>query len=136
MQYSVGQVLYIILSKKGQVYPMRIIEEITKKTLKGEEVNYVIQAGSDSSSTILLSQIEGEIYETPEEAKSVLIARATAQIEKIVEAAKIRAAEWYSAAAGEFEEIHELPQAQQPSAGELITLSDGTVARIKTTNIR
>lgn len=136
MQHNVGKVLYVILSKKGQVYPMRIIEEITKKTLKGEEVNYVVQAGSDVNSTILLSQIEGEIFETPGEARRVLVSRATEQIDRLVSAAVAKAKDWYALQVDEHE-VHELPEETSVNESEsgFVTLPDGTVARIKMTNV-
>jgi hypothetical protein len=136
MQYSVGKVLYVILSKKGQVYPMRIIEEITKKTLRGEEVNYVVQAGSDVNTTILLSQIEGEIFETPDEARRVLVARATDQIDRLVSVAVAKANDWYALQADE-QEVHELPEEIPEKEREtgFVTLPDGTVARIKMANV-
>jgi hypothetical protein len=34
--YSIGQVLFVVLNKKSQIYPMQVIEIITKKTLQGE----------------------------------------------------------------------------------------------------
>jgi len=134
MQYRVGQVIYTILSKKGQVYPMRIIEEITKKTLKGEDINYVVQAGASVDSTILLSQIEGEIFITPDEAKRVLIERATGQIEKIVDNAIVKAKEWYSIDSTDDVEVHELVQPQQNNEYSTIKLPDGSVARLKLSN--
>lgn len=133
MHYSVGQVIYVILSKKGQVYPMRIIEEITKKTLKGEVTNYVAQAGADLTTTILLDQIEGEIFVTANEAKKILIERATAQIEKIVDNAVNKAAEWYSEKNHNDDvEIHELPQPKEEYP--TVKLPDGSVARLKISN--
>ena len=136
MQHNVGKVLYVILSKKGQVYPMRIIEEITKKTLKGEEVNYVVQAGSDVNSTILLSQIEGEIFETPGEARRVLVSRATEQIDRLVSAAVAKAKDWYALQVDEHE-VHELPEETPVNESEsgFVTLPDGTVARIKMASV-
>lgn len=133
MRYSVGQVVYIILSKKGQVYPMRIIEEITKKTLKGEETNYVAQAGADLSTTILLDQIEGEIFVTANEAKKILIERATSQIEKIVDNAVLKAKEWYTEKSNDDVEIHELPQPKEDEY-PTVKLPDGSVARLKISN--
>ena len=133
MKYSVGQVIYVILNKKGQVYPMRIIEEITKKTLKGEDINYVLQVGSDTSTTILLNDVEGDVFNTADEARSVLIDRATQQIERIVASATAKAKEWYLTTDNDEQEIHELPPERQKDPN-FITLPDGTVARLKANN--
>jgi len=133
MKYSVGQVIYVILNKKGQVYPMRIIEEITKKTLKGEDINYVLQVGSDTSTTILLNDVEGDVFNTADEARSVLIDRATQQIERIVASATAKAKEWYLTTDNDEQEIHELPPERQEDPN-FITLPDGTVARLKANN--
>lgn len=134
MRYAVGQVIYVILNKKGQVYPMRIIEEITKKTLRGEEVNYVLQVGKESSATMLLNDVEGEVFETPEEARVTLIDRATKQIEKIVNLAVLKSKEWYQPSTDQpqqrLQEIHELPPPTYEK-DNVITLPDGTVARLK-----
>ena len=132
MSYNVGQILYVIFPKKGQVYPMCVVEEIIKKTLKGEEVNYVLQAGEDSNSKVMLSQVEGEVFETSEEVRNILVSRATMQIEKIVSNATDNATLWYSNQNSNDQEVHELPQ---PSAfsedADTVTLPDGTVARLK-----
>ena len=52
MIYQIGQILFVVLAKKNQVYPMRIVEVITKKSLKGEEVKYLLQAGSDPATRL------------------------------------------------------------------------------------
>ena len=38
--YEVGQVLYTIIDDKQVVIPVKIIEQVTVKTLEGEETNY------------------------------------------------------------------------------------------------
>ena len=112
---------------------MMITEEIVKRTLQGEEVNYVLQGGSDSSATILLNQVDGEIFESAEEAKYVLTNRATHQIEKLVDAAILKAKEWYNLdneSPRETSEVFTLPQEDQKEVK--ITLPDGTIANLKT----
>ena len=131
MTYNVGQILFVVLKKKIQVYPMMVIEEIVKRTMHGEETNYVLQGGSDPTTTILLSHIDGEVFESADEAKYVLTVRATAQIEKLVDSAVSRATEWYNNDAKnvqqEVQEVMTLSQEQIK-----ITLSDGTIANLKT----
>lgn len=109
---------------------MMIIEEIVKRTLQGEDVNYVLQGGSDPSTTILLSAVDGEIFESADEAKYVLTTRATAQIEKLVDLAVEKASEWYNTQQGqESPEVMSLPNEAETIK---VTLPDGTVANLKT----
>lgn len=134
MQYRVGQVLYVVVNKKMQVYPMMVVEEITKKTLHGEQTNYVLQGGSDPESTLLLSQVDGEVFETPDEAKYVLTSRATAQIGRLVDAAVSKASEWYDSSTSQ-EEKHAMTfvptQSSEEENSVKVTLPDGTVANLK-----
>jgi hypothetical protein len=132
MTYRVGQVLFVVLNKKMQVYPMMIVEEIVKRTLHGEETNYVLQGGSNPSITILLNEVEGEIFESAEEAKYVLTNRATSQIEKLVDSAIARANEWYNAQQQTTTEIMSLPEEEEASDKIKVTLPDGTIANLKT----
>ena len=131
MNYRVGQILYVVLNRKMQVYPMMVVEEIVKKTLQGEETNYVLQGGTNASDTLLLNQVDGEIFESAEEAKYVLTNRATQQIEKIVDTAVIRASEWYN------NNLQEPVVAQQamtlPTDSDVVKveLPDGTIANLK-----
>lgn len=141
MAYRVGQVLFVVLNKKVQVYPMMVVEEITKRTLQGEETTYVLQGGVDASSTILLNQVDGEIFESADEAKYVLTTRATASIERLVDAAVTKAELWYSTKVhddSKAETIMSLPQLSAESsdlADVQVELPDGTLAKLKTNNV-
>ena len=116
--YQVGQIVYVVLKKKMAVQPFRIVEIITKKTLAGEETNYRLQGGPDSSKTQMLDQIEGEIFETPDEVRRVLVERAFEQIYKIVDASMAMSFDWFdstkSPSAPLVEKtIHELPEPKE-----------------------
>lgn len=131
MSYRVGQILFVVLNKKVQIYPMMVVEEIVKRSLDGESVNYVLQGGSDSSSTILLNQVDGEIFESADEAKYVLTERATEQIQKMVDAAIEKSEKWYkNREEVNVEEKNKIMELSQESIK--ITLSDGTIANLKT----
>lgn len=97
MKYTVGQVLYVVLKKETRVYPMQVVEEIVKKTLSGESTSYVVRAGSDPKAQILISDIDGDIFDSADKAKAVLIERATASIARLVDNAVQKAQEWYPA---------------------------------------
>jgi uncharacterized protein YggE len=153
--YAIGQVLFIVLSKKNQVYPMQVVEVITKRMLNGEEVSYVLQAGADKATKITLDQVEGEVFDTHEKARKTLTQRATSQINKLVDVAISKAGEWYGASIAppppQPKEIprmiQDLPdlmskheQQQQPQQLQLtpqrhestmVTMPDGSVVRVK-----
>jgi hypothetical protein len=131
MAYRVGQILFVILNKKMQVYPMMVVEEITKRTMQGEQTNYVLQGGSDSSSTILLDKVDGEIFESADEAKYVLTSRATSQIERLVDTAVEKAEQWYSEKdKDDVQQVSEsLPEEQKENVE--VQLPDGTIAKLK-----
>lgn len=94
MKYYVGQVIYVVLRKEAKVYPMQITEEITKKTMSGEQINYVVSSGPNKSS-MLINEIDGEIFDSADNVKRTLIDRASVNIEKIVTNAIKKADEWY-----------------------------------------
>lgn len=132
--YTIGQILFVVLSKKNQVYPMQVIEVITKKTLKGQEVSYLLQAGSDPSSTILLDKIEGEVFETSDKARSILTKRASDQIDRLVDNAVKKSSEWYGKSVMIPQTIEGLPEfdsKESETDTPVVTLPDGTVAKIK-----
>lgn len=135
MSYSVGQILFVVLNKKGQVYPMQVVEEITKKTLRGEETTYVLQGGSDPESRLLIDKVDGEIFDSAEDARSSLVSRATAQINKLVSIAVAKSKEWY----GKNEEFksEQLPEPETLAKFSvekeevIVQLPDGTKARLR-----
>jgi len=139
MNYNVGQILFVVLNKKGQIYPMQVVEEITKRTLKGEEKNYVLQGGSDQNSKILLDKVDGEIFDSAMEAREILVSRATSQIDRLVTNAVAKSKEWYlnnnlptesSTSVENASQIDELEKAEQREE-VIVQLPDGTKARLR-----
>ena len=95
MKYTVGQVLYVVLKKEMRIYPMQVVEEITKKTLDGEVTSHMVRGGTDPKSQLLIDEVDGEIFDSAEKAKAVLIERLTTNISRLVDAAVQKAQEWY-----------------------------------------
>jgi hypothetical protein len=136
--YTIGQVIFVVLAKKSQVYPMQVVEVITKKTLQGEDVRYVLQAGSSGATTVMLDELDGEIFDNAEKARSVLVKRATTMVNKIVDAAVSKSKEWYGTDQASAQTIDDLPDfthrsepSQQAPDATTVMLPDGTVAKIK-----
>lgn len=142
--YEVGQVLFIALSKKPQVYPMRVVETITKKTLQGEEVQYKLAGGVNPPQFVMLDEIDGEVFDSAETARSVLLKRASDQVNKIVNAAILKSKEWYGhthrdvqAIASTMEDLPDLTgDATDDADGEpgtiaSVRLPDGSITKVK-----
>lgn len=139
--HAIGQVLYVVLAKKNQVYPMQVIEVITKKTLTGEEIRYVLQGGSDKKSTVFLDQIDGEVFDSSERARKVLVQRATVQINKLIDISIEKAKEWYkpkevtNVIPQRVDDLEELmtedASIDAVQNSQTIVMPDGTIANIK-----
>ena len=83
-QYEVGSVLWIIHTDRPGLMAYRVVEEITKKTLEGEQIQYLVQAAKPKSKTVRLESIQGSIFEDSEEAKQKMIENATRAIDGMV----------------------------------------------------
>lgn len=135
--YTIGQVLFVVLSKKNQVYPMQVIETITKRTLHGEEISYVLQAGADKESKVTLDKVDGEVFETSDKARKTLIQRATAQINRLVDTAVTKSSEWYNVV-DQPQTIHDLPDLMTKTSLQVdeeetstVTMPDGSIVKVR-----
>ena len=136
----VGQILYVVPTRQTAVYPMQVSEEIIRKTLNGTEIDYVLVAGGTDPKIISHKDIQGEIFETAEQACSVLTERATRSIAKLIESAQKKAKEWYPSLNEEpanftLKDKYGLEKNKKTSQETTITLEDGTVARLKLPDI-
>lgn len=154
-QYQIGQVIYVALKRDATIVPMQVIEVITKQTLNGDETNYLLRAGAEDSpaSRIMLNELDGEVFDSPERAKAVLVDRATKAISKIVDNAVERSKTWYPGGKGNADPLSFIKKPSTPSGprpgnpvddlkreleaeaassdASILTLPDGTKAKIK-----
>ena len=56
-QHEVGSVLWIIHTDRPGLMAYRVIEEITKKTLDGEQIQYLVQSATPKSKTVKLESV-------------------------------------------------------------------------------
>lgn len=135
--FKVGQILFVVPSRQTLVVPMQIVEELTKKSLQGTEVDYILRS---SEKLISLKEIQGEIFESAEKAKASLTERAIKSVMKLVDRAVLQAREQFPSS---FEnvahnessvdfptEIHN-NEVQELSNDSTIDLGNGVKARIK-----
>jgi len=114
----------------------RVVEEITKKTLEGEQIQYLVQAAMPKTKTVRLETIKGNIYEDADEAKMKLIENATRAIDGM--AVKIQnAIDKYFTKAETVIETKTKASKKPKSNGKLkegyqwMDLEDGTRAQVK-----
>lgn len=127
MKYSVGQVLFVALVRDNKIIPVQVIEEITKKTLQGEEVSYLFNTLDFSTTPLTAQQIMnkgGEIFESAEKVREVLTDRATQAITRLVNAAIAHSNE-------HFTNVVEQPTVKTITHDDtVIELPDGRKARL------
>jgi len=93
--YRVGQVLYVIFHKETKIYPMQVVEEVTKKTLNGTETTYMVKGGPSAGDPIPIERVEGEFFDSAAKVQKELLSRATSGINSLVENAVSKAQEWF-----------------------------------------
>ncbi len=72
---------------------MQVVEILSKQTLDGEVTSYMVKAGLGPK--LLISDVDGEIFDSADKAKSELIERATTSINRLFTHAVEKATEWY-----------------------------------------
>ena len=82
--YDVGTVLWIAHTDRPGLVAYRVVEEITKRTLDGEKVQYIVQPAVPKARVVQLETIKGRIYLNSEEAKNALIENATKAIDTMI----------------------------------------------------
>ncbi len=93
--YRVGQVLYVVLRKEARIYPMQVVEEVTKKTLEGTVTTYMVRGGPNAEASIPIAEVDGEIFDSAAKVQKTLLERATNGINERVQTAVGKAQEWY-----------------------------------------
>ena len=84
--YDVGQVVFVISDKHKRVLPVRVIEQVVRRTLDGESVEYRVQ-GDQKGQTYTLSQIGTNHFRSAEDVRKYMYENATTTIDEIVNAA-------------------------------------------------
>jgi hypothetical protein len=137
MQYNVGQVVYLLDSKRNAVLPARVFEQVTKKTINGEEEFFYVEVPG-SEELLNISDFEGLVFTDNESVKTHLFDTLRTNIESLVEKATLDAVnKWGETAApatvekkrrrGRPKKV-DLPKEE---AGTLVDLGDGVVGRLK-----
>jgi len=138
MQYNVAQVIYLLDPSRNALLPARVVEQVTKKTIDGEEESFYVEVPG-SSQLLNISDFEGKVFENPEKVKDHLFATLKNNIESLVEKAVSDAVEsWGETAIPIIEQPkrrrgrpRKNTQLEETEVNTFVDLGDGRVARLK-----
>jgi len=132
----VGQVVFILLREEHRIAPVQVVEEVVRRKLGGEEVNYFVRANSNPKSKVLPLELKKErVFFNIEDARSFMIDNATKAIEGICEDAMKIAASFDDAAGASplAEEAREVytPPPSTPPGHKRVRLPTGEYVNVK-----
>jgi len=129
--FKVGQIAYVIIAHKRIIVPVKITEQIVRRTEDEELIDWSILLPDDDQK-LLVSELKEEIYSDLDEAKDHLLNQAKRSIEKIVSTClELQEKTWPNQKKHQ-EKINNLNIKNNNINGDKIkiTLSDGTVANV------
>jgi hypothetical protein len=87
MKYQVGQIVYLLSNSDMKIFPVQIIEEITRKRIGGEEVTYKIVLPNKSRTISDLESVDATPFTSPGELRSHMIENAIRMIDTMIDRA-------------------------------------------------
>ena len=82
--YDVGHILFLLFERKRQVIPVQVTEQITRKTLGGEKMEYIVTLPNEKRATTELSALGAQIFHTIEDAQNHMVDSAKSAIDAMV----------------------------------------------------
>ena len=83
--FQVGQVLYVISQKKQQVYPVRVVEQVVRKSLEGETISYQVEIPSkDENKRYELSKLGPNVHSDLSKVRDLLMRNASVKIDVLI----------------------------------------------------
>ena len=82
--YDVGHILFLLFERKRQVIPVQVTEQITRKTLQGEQMEYIVTLPNDKRATTELSTLGAQVFYTIEAAQDYMLKSAKSAIDDMV----------------------------------------------------
>ena len=131
--YEVGQVLFLIMSKRQQVIPIQINEQVVRRSLDGEDTSYSVSVPVPKGTKLFdLQDLDGEVYSSIDEARSVLFEHASEAINSITQKAAAVAEHRFGYTGTLQPSLDDIPEPEvsESESAVKITLEDGTVANV------
>lgn len=138
MKYEIGQILFLMGKSSATLLPARIIQEVSIKTLNGEEIEYTAEVitGKDGSNLekIKLPNNKVTIFESVQSAKESMLNNAKNAINEICDRANQLSVVFEPAQKRKEEPSpkrnQELAEQEPVHDTQTVILDDGTIAKI------
>jgi hypothetical protein len=82
--YDVGHILFLLFERKRQVVPVQVSEQITRKTLSGEKIEYIVTLPNEKRATTELSSLGSQTFQNIEDAQAHMLESAKLAIDAMV----------------------------------------------------
>lgn len=125
--YSIGQIVYTILEKELKVYPLQIIEQIIKKTIDGESIEYKVKVPSKKQNNIRNLTDFKNIHTDLEEVKEYLVNNAKINIEKMLNLTSLAQERFFKVPATKVDTIEETLSSKKIE----VDLGNGVIGKIE-----
>jgi hypothetical protein len=128
--YEVGQVLFVVLNKRPQIIPVQVIEQVVRRSLQGEEIQYSVNVPTkDGDKTFELSGLDGVVYTSIDEVQEAMLTNAKSTILKMTQKASAIAKNRFDNEQSE-DSVPAVNISQGNGEAMKITLDDGVVANV------
>jgi|SaaInl5LU_22_DNA_1037371.scaffolds.fasta_scaffold39299_2 hypothetical protein len=140
--YEVGKILYTVYEDKYKIFPLRVVEQVTTKTINGTTTEFFVEIPSKKQNTVINLKKVSKVFNSLEATKAYLIKNAEESIIKIVNEASEMEKEFFGEAEEEIKSNIKLdfdPVAKENVVEDNkvdIDLGDGFVGKINIDNVK
>tara|TARA_B100000085_G_scaffold262524_1_gene267791 strand:+ start:1266 stop:1709 length:444 start_codon:yes stop_codon:yes gene_type:complete len=133
--YEVGQILYTIIEDKQIVVPVKVIEQVTIKTLDGEETNYKLLLPNNKLQKVDMSKFKN-VFKDISVIENKLVEKAKNAIDQMLIDAITLEEKFFTSKEKEVKTSNEETQTCNNEINSVkIDLGDGVIANIDKNNI-
>jgi gamma-glutamylcyclotransferase (GGCT)/AIG2-like uncharacterized protein YtfP len=91
MEYKVGQIFYLVGAETAKVIPFRVVEEVTRTTLEGQEKSYVVELPDAKRTKVDVSKLKGDVFTDLDQLRKHMLDNARNAIDGMIDEAELLA---------------------------------------------
>lgn len=140
--YEVGKILYTVYEDRFKIFPLRVVEQVTTKTIDGEKTEFFVEIPSKKEKTTVNLKKVNKVFTNIEETRSYLMKNAEISINEIVNQAIDLEKEYFGAEDKTTSNIkldfdpESTNQDKKEQQKVEVDLGDGTIAKINMENVK